>query len=192
MLNATASTCAFSAPFEQICHQEIVELLPLLEPRISRRSLRSSCCLRRWVVLRGLQLSRLQLWQLQLWQLQLRLSWLPLALRRELKKAVPAEVRLVALSARSAVARAAWGETARIFGYEATAGSSNISTSMFSSCEPEETEMPEKKRGIQGRAPISTRRISTRQISMSEEQEVRYWTKALGVSRASPATSPAL
>jgi hypothetical protein len=43
--------------------------------------------------------------------------------------------------------------------------------------------MPEKKRGIQERAPISTRRISTRQISMSEEQEVRYWTKALGVSR---------
>jgi hypothetical protein len=30
---------------------------------------------------------------------------------------------------------------------------------------------------------ISTRRISTRLISMSEEREVRYWTKALGVSR---------
>lgn len=40
-----------------------------------------------------------------------------------------------------------------------------------------------RKRGPQGRAPVSTRRISTRQISMSEDQEVRYWTKALGVSR---------
>jgi hypothetical protein len=40
-----------------------------------------------------------------------------------------------------------------------------------------------KKRDIQDRAPISTRRISTRLISMGEEREVRYWTKALGVSR---------
>ena len=30
---------------------------------------------------------------------------------------------------------------------------------------------------------IRTRRISTRLISMSGEREVRYWTKALGVSR---------
>jgi hypothetical protein len=43
--------------------------------------------------------------------------------------------------------------------------------------------MPEKKRGAQDRAPISTRRISTRCISMGEEHEVRYWTKALGVSK---------